>query len=251
MTKPALKTSGSFDRNLNSLLERTGYFRVEGAADREEIYRLRYDAYLQEGAIEPKKSELFDDHYDQDSNASIFAVTLDGRVAGTIRIHRIALDAPFGPALDTYPDILQPWLEVGESFVDPSRFVTDPSTRSDFRLFPFAVTRLACMAAERFCADWMLATVRVEHAAFYRRFCQLNPLSLPRQYPGLIKPLMLLGRRNVENRQSVFAKYPVFSSTPQEREALFGPAHADYSYGDVPARPVPAGLREAPKLVKG
>ncbi|MBC8129792.1 MAG: hypothetical protein H7Y08_05670 [Rhizobiaceae bacterium] len=226
----------TFDEKLDGILQRTQYHRVETDADRETIYRLRYDAYWREKTIWERADARFTDDYDKDENAFVFGVTIDGALAGSIRLHVVSPLCRRGPAVDTYGDILGPLLDGGETFVDPSRFVTNPLVRPGAKLLPFAVTRLACMAAEHFATDWMLATVRLEHAAFYRRFCSLKPLTAPRTYPCLMKPLMLLGERNEDIRESVFTRYPVFSSTLAERLALF--EAADERSSSLEARPV-------------
>jgi hypothetical protein len=214
-------TQSHFEHELENTLARTSYFRVETDQDREVIYRLRYDAYRRENAIVARDDLRFTDRYDHDENACVFGVNIDGVLAGAIRLHVLSAEQRTGPAIDTYGDVLGPLVDAGESCIDPSRFVTNPAVRSGARLLPFAVTRLACMAAEYYEADWMLATVRIEHAAFYRRFCSLKPLTEPRAYPNLTKPLMLLGERNIDIRDSVFTRYPVFSSSLGERLALF------------------------------
>ena len=226
--QPRIQASPShFELELETTLARTSYFRVESDSDKDIIYRLRYDAYRRENAIVARDDLRFYDHYDRDPNTTIFGVNIDGMLAGTLRLHVTSPEHPVGPAMDTYGDVLAPLVDAGESFIDPSRFVTNPVVRPGAKLLPFAVTRLACMAAEFYEADWMLASVRIEHAAFYRRFCSLKPLTEPRAYPGLTKPLMLLGERNQDIRDSVFTKYPVFSSTLGERLALFAGAGND------------------------
>ena len=214
-------TQTHFESELENTLARTSYFRVESDQDKEVIYRLRYDAYRRENSIAARDDLRFTDRYDLDENASVFGVNIDGMLAGSIRLHILSPEHRTGPAMDTYGDVLGPLVDAGESCVDPSRFVTNPAVRAGAKLLPFAVTRLACMAAEHYDVDWMLATVRIEHAAFYRRFCSLKPLTAPRPYPNLVKPLMLLGERNTDIRDSVFTKYPVFSSGLGERLALF------------------------------
>lgn len=228
--QPKTQASQShFEQELNATLARTSYFRVESDRDEDIIYRLRYEAYRLENAIVSRDDRRFHDHYDRDPNTTVFGVNIDGQLAGTIRLHVVTPEHPVGPAMDTYGDVLGPLVDAGESFIDPSRFVTNPVARPGAKLLPFAVTRLACMAAQHYEADWMLATVRLEHAAFYRRFCSLKPLTEPRAYPGLTKPLMLLGERNEDISDSVFTKYPVFSSTLGERLALFSGVSNDRS----------------------
>ena len=60
-----------------SLLERVDFRRADTAEDREDIYRLRYAAYLREGAIPPNSSERFADQLDESINAWILGVYID------------------------------------------------------------------------------------------------------------------------------------------------------------------------------
>src|SRR5258705_8137560 len=46
------------------LLNRVDYRRVETAEERDAVFRLRYQAYMREGAIEPNANETFSDALD-------------------------------------------------------------------------------------------------------------------------------------------------------------------------------------------
>ena len=62
------QTSRFADRVLR-LLERVEYRRADSPADKAAIYRLRHDAYMRAGTVEPKPSGMFHDAMDQKDNA--------------------------------------------------------------------------------------------------------------------------------------------------------------------------------------
>jgi hypothetical protein len=83
------------------------------------------------------------------------------------------------------------------------------------------------MAGEYFNADYLLATVRAEHQAFYRRVFGGKLVCEPRSYPGLGKPIsMMMSPRN-EVMAYVMRRYPFFASSALERSALFDRVKAD------------------------
>ncbi len=63
------------------LLDHVDYRLAETAGEKDEIYRLRYRAYLREGAILPSESQRVSDSYDDAPNAWIFGVYLQGNFA--------------------------------------------------------------------------------------------------------------------------------------------------------------------------
>lgn len=200
------------------------YFRAEDAADYEAIYQLRYNSYVREGTIDPSEDRRFTDPHDDDSNALIFGVNLYDRLAASIRLHVCSPSHANSPGLEVFPDVLEPMLERGESFIDPTRFVIDRNIRSNANRLPLATVRLAAMAAEHFGADHMLATVRAEHVPFYKRFCHMELRTSPRDYPGLNKPICLMSGESNTIRNSVYPSYPIFASSHAERVWTFGPS---------------------------
>ncbi|WP_206455370.1 N-acyl amino acid synthase FeeM domain-containing protein [Aurantimonas marina] len=206
------------------------YFRAEDAADYEAIYQLRYNSYVQEGAIDPNEDRRFTDSHDNDANALIFGVELYDCLAASIRLHVCSPSHAISPGLEVFPDVLEPILERGESFIDPTRFVIDRNIRSNANRLPLATVRLAAMAAEHFNADHMLATVRAEHVPFYRRFCHMELRTSPRDYPGLNKPICLMSGDSSAIRNTVYPRYPIFASSHAERVRTFGPSR-DFTEG--------------------
>ena len=222
MNAPA--TNHTFTERLFSLAAKVEYIRAEDEADRLAIFRLRYKAYLKEGAIEPNADGLFHDAHDDDLNAFLFGIRLDGRLAGSIRVHVCTPQVPVAPGLEVFADILEPYLEAGESFSDPTRFVVDPDIRGETALMPHFGLRLGSMACDHFGLDQILATVRQEHAPFYKRLFGLDLLTSPRDYPNLKKPICLMAGYMEDIREKSYRRIPVFPSTPSERASLYGPS---------------------------
>lgn len=204
------------------LLERVDYRRVETPEQREAIYRLRYQAYLREGAIPPNHTGRFADSLDETGNAWIFAICVDGELASSIRLHVASPQAPQLPALNVFGDLLSPEIAAGKVLIDPTRFVTDRAASRRFPELCYVTTRLAWVASEFFKADLLLATVRAEHQAFYRRVFGHRPICPPRHYPSLAKPISLMALDYPAGRDRVVRRYPFFHSTHFERRMLFG-----------------------------
>jgi hypothetical protein len=202
------------------LLNRVDYRRVETEEEREEIYRLRYRAYLNEGAIEPNRERKISDRFDLLPNSWIFGVYIDGMLASSLRISVASPEWPDSPSMNVFPDILAPELARGKVMVDPTRFVADPARAMRIPELPYVTLRLAYVACEYFHADLGLASVRAEHQAFYKRVF-LHTISPVRVYPTLTKPICLMAIDFPQMREKVFTRYPFLRSSYFERRMLF------------------------------
>jgi len=69
--------------------------------------------------------------------------------------------------------------------IDYTRFVTSKTLSQLNPALPYATLRLGWMAGEHVRAHLLLAAVRVEHQAFYRRTFGHRPICPPRSYPWL------------------------------------------------------------------
>jgi hypothetical protein len=213
--------SGSPTRKVE-LLDQVEYRLALTEVEKEEIYNLRYRAYVAEGAIEPRADERLSDRFDELPNSWTFGVYLDGELTSSIRISVASPENGDTPAVEAFGDLLKPELAKGKVIVDPNRFVADPVRRTKYPQLPYVTLRLAYVACQHFNADIGTATVRKEHQAFYRRVFLHQPLCLPRPYPTLTKPLCLMAVDYPKLREKVFQRYPMFRSTDLERQMLFG-----------------------------
>ena len=220
---PQRAASGLSDR-VGRLLERVDCRRADTSEDREAIFRLRYAAYLREGAISSDASERFTDYRDETSNAWLFGVYIDGVLASSIRLHVAFQAQPDMPALDVFADLLAPETAHGRTVIDPTRFVADRDASRRYPELCYATTRLAILASEYFHANLLLATVRAEHQAFYRRVFGHKLIYEPRHYPSLAKAISLMALDYPMARQRLLERHPFLRSTEFERRMLFARA---------------------------
>ena len=203
------------------LLQRVDYRRAESAEERAAIFRLRYHAYLREAAISPNFSGQFSDPIDDSDNVWLFGVHIDGKLAGSIRLSITIPGSLRIPALDVFSDVLLCDITAGRRIVDPTRFVADREISRKHPELPYVTLRLPWLALEYFQADCMLATVRAEHQAFYKRMWGHRAVCEPRPYPNLQKPISLMTLDYHEARERVHRRYPFFRSNYFERRMLF------------------------------
>jgi hypothetical protein len=217
----AFESQFSFSDRVSQLLDRIDCRPAGSAEDREAIFRLRYESYLREGAIAPNFLGSFSDPYDEADNAWLFGLYLDGELASSLRLHVATADYRDCPSHKVFADLLEPELDAGKVVIDPTRFVTN---RRHSRLWPglrYATARLAWLAADYFEADHLLAAVRAEHQAFYRRTFNHRLICAPRSYPLLEKPISLMTVHYPSVAREVHQRYPFFRSTFFERRMLF------------------------------
>ena len=205
----------------NNLLENVDYRRIETPAEKEQIYRLRYRAYLREGAILPSESGMVTDRYDDLPNNFTFGIYINGELCSSIRISVLTAEWRGSPSSEMFSDLLHPELERGKLIIDPTRFVADPDKARRNPELPYVTVRLGYIACGYFNADIGLANVRPEHRAFYRKVFLQEPWGEPRLYPGLIKPVGLVAARYQETRDVVFHRFPYMRSSAFERRTLF------------------------------
>ena len=203
------------------MLDQVDYRLVQTAEDKEQVYNLRYRAYLREGAIRPSPDERIIDQFDDIPNAWTFGVYVGGELYSSIRIHVASSEWRTSPSVEVFGDILHPKLDRGLVFVDSTRFVADPDKARHCLALPYVTVRLGSMAGVYFDADYGLAMVRPEHHAFYNRVFLHESWGMPRIFPGLVKPVGLMASHLPSVRERVLARYPYLHSTAFERRMLF------------------------------
>ena len=203
------------------LFDRIDYRRIETAEDKDQLYAMRYRAYLHGGLILPAESERVSDRYDDAPNAWTFGIYVDGELCSSLRVHVLTSEARMSYATELFGDILNPRLDRGEIFVDPARFVADPEKHQRFPELPYLTVRLAYLACEYFNADSGLALVRTEHQAFYRRVFLQETIAEPRSFPNVLRKVALMACDYRAVRERVVTPFPVMRSNTFERRMLF------------------------------
>jgi hypothetical protein len=218
---PAAGTSSAAAGKRLDLLDQVDYRLARTPAEKEEIYNLRYRAYLREGAVKPSADQRVTDQYDDLSNSWTFGVHIGSALYSSVRISVLTSEWRQSCSAEAFGEILMPKLDRGEVIIDPARFVADPDKAKRFPELPYVTLRLAYLACEYFNADLGLAIVRPEHQAFYRRVFLHETIAEPRLFPGLIKPVGLMAANFPSMREKVFRRYPMMRSTAFERRMLF------------------------------
>lgn len=212
----------SFSDRLAELAAKIEFKRADSTEAREAIFRLRYKAYLREGAIAPSAAARFADEDDEADNAYLMGLYIDGELATSLRLTVASKQGtPDCPSLHVFSDILQPFLDANEVLVDTTRFVADERLSRAHRGLPLVTIRLCVAAAEHFGAHHLLAAVRSEHRAFYIRSFGSKVLCGARPYPLLLKPIALTDVYFPEQGAELYRRYPFYRSTAAERRKLF------------------------------
>jgi hypothetical protein len=212
--------SNFFD-HIALLSNRIDYRIANSDARREAVFRLRHQAYVRDGTISPSVPGIFSDRYDELGDVYLFGLYIDGELGSSVRLHVASRESPHSPSLEVFSDFLQPELSVGKVIIDATCFVADANIARLHRGLPYATFRLCLLAARYFRADQVLAPVRVEHQAFYRRAFNYQPICAPRAYPPLAKPLGLMGLHYPSAADQLVQSYPFFRSSLFERRMLF------------------------------
>ena len=149
-----VRQASRFADRVMRLLETVEYRRADSPADKEAIYRLRHDAYMRAGTVEPKPSGMFHDAMDEKDNAWLIGLFIDGELAGALRLHISAsLFAPL-PELTSFSDLIEPHLAAGQTLIDGSRFVSRLEFSQRYSEIPYLTIRPTLLAAEFFAADY-------------------------------------------------------------------------------------------------
>jgi N-acyl amino acid synthase FeeM len=202
-------------------LDQVDYRLAQTPQQKDEIYRLRYRAYLREGAIQPSPDGRVIDQFEDAPNAWTFGVYFQGELYSSIRVSVLTSEWRMSPSVELFGDVLHPQLDQGRVIIDSTRFVADPEKARNFPELPYVTVRLGSMAGVHFNADYGLAIVRPEHQAFYRRVFLHETWCEPRLYPGLVKPVGLMAAHLPTVRDKVLARYPFLRSSAFERRILF------------------------------
>lgn len=230
----------------SALLDRLDCRLADTQEEKEQIFRLRYEAYLREGAITPNGAQKLWDQFDEADNCWTFGFHIDGKIATSMRICISSIENPVTPAVEAFPDFLEPELAQGKVIMDSNRFVADPEIARGYPELPYVTVRLAYLASAYFDVDIGTATPRREHQAFYRRVFGLKPVCEPREYPTVTKPLSLMMVNCRDVRLKILARYPYFRSTFFERRMLFERANSPRTATMLKRKPPLANVNEIP-----
>lgn len=216
-------TTSRFANTLFEVLDDVSYRPVRLDDLTDPVFRLRYEAYRREEFIPFNSLGVSTDNLDNVPNAFCFGIYIGEKLVSSLRIHHVTAEHRHSPTMKVFSDVLNPLLDEGCTFVDPSRFTTDFEASLAYPALPFLTLRIAVMASDYFGASYCLQLVRPEHVAFYRRVFRAVELAGVRPYPDLDFSVTLYGTDVPQELGTLYERYPFFRSTPEERWAMFRP----------------------------
>src|SRR5438105_14554957 len=116
MRSPAEATPTAFGRG-SDLLEHVDYRLPRTAGEKEEIYNLRYRAYLREGAVKESPEQRVTDQYDDLPNSWTFGVFFHGELYSSVRISVLTSEWRQSCSNEAFGEILNPRLDRGDVII--------------------------------------------------------------------------------------------------------------------------------------
>jgi len=168
--------------------------------ERDEVYRLRHEAYRRDGAIDPQPEGRFSDYFDSLPNSvSLLARCPDREATATVRISVVRPDLSWHEAPSRRVFDGDPALEAmaREAYVEASRLCFGPLARRD--AFVKLLGHMAALA-DVYETGWLVACPRVEHAHVYKSLFGFRQVAEPRQYFGVRFQTQLLAVRREDIR---------------------------------------------------
>ncbi len=133
----------------------------------DQIYKIRYNAYLPAGLIQPNETGVLRDIYDTSGFARVFVALIDGRIAGTVRLVQdsdLGLpmdDEGFGPELNKMRRRKRRLLEGGRLAIAPAY--------QNARNLSLDLCRYSFRVAYQSGFDDLVAMAADHHEKFYRQ----------------------------------------------------------------------------------
>ena len=192
-------------------------------AERDAIFKLRYQACLRAGSISQNSFGRHIEPADHAANAYLMGLYVDRRLVSSLRLQVGSATTPNFSTLELFPHAFEPILRDNKTVVDMGGVAGDGQLARSYVWLPYIVLRPWILAAEHFHADCIAAAVRPQHQIFYKRAldCELYPeLRLPPHH------LISAGLVTLDFATSAKRLYKTLSflrSTPCERQQLFDP----------------------------
>lgn len=221
MTQAAQRTVSGFSASVLRFLESIEYRRIDNADDLEDIARIRHKAFSMVG-LAPQNGTLLIDDLDFKPNAHILGIYFDEQLVSTIRVHHVTANQRDSVAVSHFPDVMNPLLDAGKTFIDPVRFAADPEIMREYPALPYLTLRVATMATVYFDVDYCLSVIKPNHRAFYKRVFHSIEMTEPRYFDRYKSNIELHGADARELKRTLFERYSFFRSQPHERKMMFG-----------------------------
>jgi hypothetical protein len=195
------------------------YRRVKSSEDMQLIAEVRRSAY-EDAEIYASKDASFVDELDFDPRVYVFGVYWRERLVATMRIHILSNNNPHSNSQHYFPNVLDPLIGQGLTFMDPTRFAILPGLDKEIPGLATIVLRLGLAGVRYFNCDFGLAMIKEGHGGFYRRVFNYTQMT-PMQSFATFKPKYALYSTSRSNIETVCLNYPILDGLPTEASLLF------------------------------
>lgn len=192
-------------------------------AERDAIFRLRYQSYRRAALIPQNAFGRYIEPCDHADNSYLMGLYVDRRLIGCLRLEvGRAATADVSP-LELFPHVLRPLLRGGKTLVHMSCVATHPELARSCVWLPYVILRAWIVAAEHFQADYIAAAMTPQHRLFYRRLLGCDVHAGNRPHPHHLAPLGLVTLDFAASAARIYQNLPFLRSTWSERQQLFVP----------------------------
>ena len=194
------------------------------------LAQLRYRGYVASGMVSPgddaSPEDGLHDGWDEIGLSYSVGMFVFGRMVGSMRVHVNRLPGEtqehMTPSCKTFGDVLEPYIDKGVRFIDPTRFVIEPGLQDQDVALAYYNLRIACVAAAHFDVHYIISSPGKRHAAWYRHVSRHRAISEPRSYPGLTEEIVCM-MASRDDFRDLERRFPYLRSTPEEQVEMFGP----------------------------
>jgi N-acyl amino acid synthase FeeM len=225
---------------LSHFSERIVGRRARSYAERDAIFKLRYQSYLRAKLIAANPFGRYFEPSDHAEGSYLIGLHADRRLVAALRLQIGGAAAPGFPPSELFPEALRTLLRSNKTVVHMSCVATNAESAPSFVWLPYFILRCWIVAAEHFGADYIAAAVRPQHQLFYRRVlgCDLHPQIRPQ--PRHLAPAGLVTLEFAASAGRLYQNLPFLRSTgPNDCNCL------------VPRRPPSGASAPEPSVSEG
>ena len=203
---------------------------------REQAFRLRYEAYIHSGAVDPNEGERLSDEYDQYSNARVHLIWYEGKPVASVRSSTwsSAYNWLAPESIHSFWNDAHRTIGLENNILESSRYVVSPELTGRKSLYAqLLMFRILDLCAQVDDCPHIITSVRQRHVPFYQRMLAFEQISEPIRHEWIKLDIVLLATSREKSREVVQSKgMPACTQKEVERYAeLIQPFNAPLHAG--------------------
>jgi len=148
----------------------------------QEIFELRYTAYLDNDSISPNSQHVFTDEYDETGYCYSYLKKIDGVAAGCIRacVYDPNKQDEKIPAMENYSSEIRKNFKKTDILLEANKYAIHPAFQNRHRSLKFALYGAVLQLANQVGADYIIGAIKPHNERFYTR-ANFVPISETKQ----------------------------------------------------------------------